>query len=303
MNDDATPPSAGPDMPEPSPDPNAALVDPSGTPEPQPVCSTCQATLDADQTYCLDCGAPTPLAPALRKRQRGLIAATAAALLLGGGAGALAYHLGSGSTDGSSSVTSGGVDSTALTPGTVGTLGTDPTLPTDGTLPTIATNATVASTDIPVTDTSDTSGVTDTSSGTGTGFGTAVGTDIGTSPPDTSGLTADSTQSTGSTDSTESTDSTTDLTPSSDDWPAGTDKWTVQVSSVRKRAGADRLVKRMKAAGKTAGVLVSADHGGFARTGYFVVFSGTYDTRAEAVAAQVTLGGGFGRTIVRRVKS
>ena len=300
MNDEQTPPEGT--TPDPTvPEGAGTGADPTVPPEPSAVCSTCQATLDADQTYCLECGAPTPLAPALRKRQRGLIAAATGALLLGGGAGALAYHLGSsGDGSGSGSVTSGGVDSTALSTATVGTLSADPTLPTDGTVATVDTAATGASTDVPVTDTTDT-GSTETSGDTGTGVGTA--------PPDTSGLTADSTDSTQSTDSTESTestestDTTTDLTPSSDDWPAGTDNWTVQVSSVRKRSGADRLVKRMTAAGKKAGVLVSADHEGFKRSGYFVVFSGNYETKAEAVAAQVTLGGGFGRTIVRRVRS
>jgi hypothetical protein len=299
MSDETPPPdnvAAAGQTPASGPDP----VEPAA---PAPVCATCQASLDADQTYCLECGAPTPLAPGLRKRQRGLIAIATGALLLGGGAGALAYHLGSSDEGGSNAVTSGGVVSADFTTGTVGTLGVDTTFSGESTLPTVETGVTDSSTDIPSTDGTDTAGSSDTSSGTDTTFGTEVGTGVDTAPPDTSGLTDDTTGSTASTESTESTDTTTDLTPSSDDWPTGTDAWTVQVSSVRKRAGADRLVKRMTAAGKTAGVLASGDHGGFARSGYWVVFSGTFDTKAEAVAAKVTLGGAFGRTIVRRVRS
>ncbi len=300
---DETPPPDGASAPEPTPPPALDAGEPAA---PAPVCATCQASLDADQTYCLECGAPTPLAPALRKRQRGLIAIATGALLLGGGAGALAYHLGSSDEGGSNVVTSGGVVSADFTTGTVGTLGVDTTFSGETTLPTVETGVTDSSTDIPSTDGTDTAGSSDTSSGTDTSFGTDVGTGVDTAPPDTSGLTDDttgSTESTGSTASTESTDTTTDLTPSSDDWPTGTDAWTVQVSSVRKRAGADRLVKRMTTAGKTAGVLASGDHKGFTRSGYWVVFSGTFDTKAEAVAAKVTLGGAFGRTIVRRVRS
>jgi hypothetical protein len=293
MSDETPPLPPGPPPVDPQSAAGTPPEEPAATPEPPPVCSTCQASLDADQTYCLECGAPTPLAPGLRKRQRGLIAVATGALLLGGGAGALAYHLGT--SDGGKSSLSVGTG--VVVPPTVGTLSGDPTF-TGGGLPTVATTPGV-STDIPPTDTIDTSGTSDTSGGSDTGTG------VSTSPPTLS----DSTD----TQSTESTESTPDLTPSTttedsspsaggDDWPGG-DAWTVQVSSVRNRAGADRLVKRMKAAGKDAGVLASADHEGFRRSGYWVVFSGTFPTKAEAVAAQTTLGGSFGRTIVRRVRS
>lgn len=44
-----------PEPPDPAP--------PEEAPEPAPICGVCGAGLEPDQTYCLECGSPTPLAP------------------------------------------------------------------------------------------------------------------------------------------------------------------------------------------------------------------------------------------------
>lgn len=59
---------------------------------PPPVhCDACGIVLEPDQTYCLECGAPTPLAPRMRRRaRRSALALTSAVIVLGLGSGALA---------------------------------------------------------------------------------------------------------------------------------------------------------------------------------------------------------------------
>jgi S-adenosylhomocysteine hydrolase len=50
----------------------------------------CGCELDADQTYCLECGTATPLAPRLRRGVGGLAAVAAGLIVLGAGSGGLA---------------------------------------------------------------------------------------------------------------------------------------------------------------------------------------------------------------------
>ena len=106
MTSDEPPAPGGPEgaVPTPPPgEPEGAAPPPSEEPaggEPPPVpagpgevppnCPVCGAPLEPDQTYCLECGTPTPLAPPLRK---GLGPAPIIALglaVLGAGAGILA---------------------------------------------------------------------------------------------------------------------------------------------------------------------------------------------------------------------
>ena len=56
-----------------------------------PRCTECGAELAEDQTYCLECGHPTPRAPRLTRGSRYGLAIAAGLVVLGLGAGALAY--------------------------------------------------------------------------------------------------------------------------------------------------------------------------------------------------------------------
>ena len=67
-------------------------------------------------------------------------------------------------------------------------------------------------------------------------------------------------------------------------WPAGEEAWTVVVLSSTSKADADRRAKELVDAGTPAGVLRSDDYSSL-RAGYWVVFSGQYETREEAQTA------------------
>ena len=134
------PESPYPGPPPPGPDPDAAPL--AGSPEqpaPEPVappsCAVCGAELDPDQTYCLECGSPTKLAPRLRRGAGGLAAVAAGLAILGAGAGALAYvasqdYAGSATTQATTADTSS-IITVPTTP--VPTTETDSSLPGDTT--------------------------------------------------------------------------------------------------------------------------------------------------------------------------
>jgi len=67
-------------------------------------------------------------------------------------------------------------------------------------------------------------------------------------------------------------------------WPVGLPGWTVALSSSRHRATAIADAQRMSAAGIQVGVLDSTLHPHL-RPGFWVVFSGRYPTKSQALAA------------------
>jgi hypothetical protein len=81
------------------------------------------------------------------------------------------------------------------------------------------------------------------------------------------------------------TTATTTTTGTLATWPAGKDGYTVVLRSVPKsegRAAAEAEARRARNAGlPQAGVLDSSDYGSL-RSGYWVAFSGIYDTKAQA---------------------
>jgi hypothetical protein len=234
-------------------------------PPPPPTCTTCAAPLEDDQTYCLDCGSPTPLAPRLTRSSRSVAIVAIALAVLGIGAGALAYAV---AADDDPPI---GAGTTATTPGAP--------LPTDtsggfGPLPADTTGG------FPST------GTTPLIPPAGTGFGTTT-----SGVPPVTGTT---------------TSSTPAKPPApaggggSGDWPAGTTAWTAQVSSVRDKGDAEALKSRLRAAGEEAGVLESSDFDEL-RPGYYVVFSGTFGSRAEAVAHAAALRASYPGVFARRL--
>ncbi len=89
------------------------------------------------------------------------------------------------------------------------------------------------------------------------------------------------------------------------EWPPDTSGWTVVLVSLPRAVGVDAARERAKRAARTglseAGYLVS-DRFASLHPGYLVVFSGVYDTRAEAEAAVPTarskgFGGAYARPI------
>lgn len=263
------PESPYPGPPPPHPEPANGPV--SDTPAPEPTaCAVCGAELDPGQTYCLECGSPTPQAPRLRRGTGGLAAVAVGLAILGAGAGALAYVA---SQDDSASAVEAVSRPTVPTIITVPT-STTPTTETDSSLP----GDTVGTTGTLPTDTTFTTPTTDTTS--------QLPVDTTATVPD-SGLVTETGPTGGQTTSEYPTDSgSVDPGGSStgvDDWPAGTSGWTAVVSSVRNEADARQSASRLAGQGQPAGVLWSSDHPPL-NPGYWVVFSGTFTTKSEALA-------------------
>ena len=222
---------------------------------PPPTCTTCAAPLEDDQTYCLDCGSPTPLAPRLTRSSRSVAILAIALAALGIGAGALAYAVAEDDGDVLTDTT------TTTTPGAP--------LPTDtgglGTLPADTTGG------FPTTSTAPLIPPTTTGFGTTT---SGVPPVTPTTTPTTSG--------------------------GGGDWPVGLTAWTAQVSSVRDRGDAEALRTRLRAAGQEAGVLESNDFSEL-EPGYYVVFSGTFSSRSEAISHAAALRGSHPDVFARRL--
>jgi hypothetical protein len=81
-------------------------------------------------------------------------------------------------------------------------------------------------------------------------------------------------------------------------WPSGKTGWTAVIASTQSRSEAERKA-RAKGSGEV-GVLKSDDFSSL-RKGYWVVFSGQYDSRSAAESAAKSAGGGaYARSIVPR---
>lgn len=83
-------------------------------------------------------------------------------------------------------------------------------------------------------------------------------------------------------------------------WPAGTAGWTIVVATIPDRTAAEERAGELVAAGREAGV-VAGDEYAPLRRGAFAVFSGRYESRAEAERALEALGpaaeGSFARQL------
>ncbi|MGD9573812.1 MAG: SPOR domain-containing protein [Thermoleophilia bacterium] len=240
-----------------------------GETAPEPRCAVCGADLEPDQTYCMECGSPTPLAPRLRRGSRNLLILAGAAAILGLGAGALAFAVANDDDGGST-----GTTPTALTSPTSPLVPLPPeTGPPTGPLP--------PDTSFTVPTAPDTTFTTPTTPTTGFDTVTGPGTD-GLPPIDTGGDTSTDVVPPPVDDPTTDPD-----TGGGSDWPPGETAWTAILSSVRSEGDARAAKERVAATGEPAGVLFSSDFPDL-QPGYWVVFSGTYQDRGEAIA-QATL--------------
>jgi predicted nucleic acid-binding Zn ribbon protein len=253
-------------------------------PPPQPRCEVCDAPLEPDQTYCLECGSPTPLAPRIRRRGKAALIIAGALVLLGIGAGALAYAV---ATRSETKTVTGAV----ATPGTIAT-NTVPTAATGtaGTLPTDTTATFPTATGTPTS-----------TAGTGTG-GTPLPTDTGfttvTSPSTAPTATAPTTEAP---TTTEAPPSTTAASGGSD-WPAGRAGWTAIVASEPTRAKAEADKCKLQAAGEPAGVLNSSDFSSL-KPGYWVAFSGVFSSQSAAASQAAKLRPSFPGAYPRHIAS
>jgi hypothetical protein len=248
-------------------------------PEPEqvgePRCEVCGADLELDQTYCLECGSPTPLAPRLRRGRKGMAALAGAVAILGLGAGALAYAV---ADDDSGAVGTGTTSTAPLIPGTAPL--PPETAPTVGTLPPDTSLGTVPPP------------VTDIPPATQTGFDTVTGPGTAPTTPTTEPTTTEAPPPI-----------TTDEEPSASgdsDWPAGTTAWTAILSSVRDEGDARAAKQRLIGEGEEAGVLPSDDFADL-QPGYWVLFSGTFSDRGTAIAHAADFRGEFPGAYARRL--
>lgn len=278
---DGTPDAAA--SPEPAADP---APDPAPEPQAPTSCQVCGAELDPGQTYCLECGSPTPAAPRLRTGVGGLAAVAAGLAVLGLGAGALAFVASDDGSGGAGTSVSQPATSPLITVPTAST----PTTLTDSSLPgdTVMTTPTVPMDTTFTTPDVDTTG--------------ALPVDPTATVPDSGLVTETAPADGGQTTSEFPSDGGTSGGSGTGDWPAGTSGWTAIVASDTSESGARAAANRLEAQGQPGGVLFSSDHPPL-RPGYWVAFSGTYTTRDEALAQARSLVASFPGAYPRRVDS
>lgn len=273
MSEDEITPPEGPtgDAPQEGPPPPADAA--------APRCAECGAELADDQTYCIECGTPTPRAPRLRRNRRTGLLVALAILAIGGGAAALAYAVAN-EDDGRPS---GGSTALTVTDTTVMT-GPEYTIPTDG--------YTVTGPLPPDT----------------AGFPTAPQTDefpvVTEQPgPDDPTSTFDPSTDIPPVDPIDPVDPVDPIDPGSgvSDWPVGTTGWTAILSSTRSESEARSTADAVAATGEESGVLFSSDYPGL-NPGYWVVFSGTFTIRSEAAAHARALAGRYPGAYPREIQ-
>jgi hypothetical protein len=208
-----------------------------------------------------------------------MAALAGAVAILGLGAGAQAYAVADDDGGGSGTVTT---PTAPLIPGTVPLPPETP--PTIGTLPADTSLGTVPPplTDIPPA--------------TQTGFDTVTGPGTAPTAPST---TADEPATT-----EEAPPPVTDEEPSAggdSDWPPGRTAWTAILSSVRSESDARAAKRTLIDQGEQAGVLLSDDFADL-RPGFWVLFSGLYSGRQDAIAQAASLRGEFPGAYARRLE-
>lgn len=273
----------------------------ASAPEPVvPVCAECSTPLEEGQAYCLECGAPTPAAPGLRRRfgPAGILAVGLVAL--GIGAGTLAYALAKDDDDVAGGPTSVPTGLTAL-PSVGTTFPTDPTSSVDVTdlstptgLPSV-TDPGASTPSFPPGTSSTDPGLTDT--GTNTGL---TGTDAPVPPTSTPGTSTPSETSTPS-----ATDSPTPTDPPAssgeDTWPDGVSGWTVILASTSSQSDAARFRDRVRSSGRAAGLIDSSQYSTL-EPNLWVVFVGQYSSRSQAISQAASLRSTYPGAYAQRIE-
>jgi predicted nucleic acid-binding Zn ribbon protein len=86
------------------------------------------------------------------------------------------------------------------------------------------------------------------------------------------------------------------------DWPAGRSAWTIILKSATSKSAAESAARDLQSQGVTVGVLNSDDHSSL-NPGYWVVFSGQYDSQKAAENAMSSLPSKPSDAYVRRVSA
>jgi cell division septation protein DedD len=88
------------------------------------------------------------------------------------------------------------------------------------------------------------------------------------------------------------------------EWPSGQDGWTIVLSSIPQSAGRPNAVaaaqKALNAGLTDVGILNSSEYSSL-HTGYFVVFSGIFNSEADARAALDKAQGSYPQSYVRQI--
>ena len=240
-----------------------------------PGCANCGAPYEADQEYCLECGARLPARRDARPPSSLIAVAIILALLAIGGLVAGIVLAGGGGSDEAAPVATGALETTITGP---------------------ATQTFEPSTDLPPA----------------TDAGTGSGTDTGLPPVETTLVPGGTNPEPPGTATTPPPDTPTTSTPTTPpsageptEWPAGQSGYTVIVASIPQSQGAgaaEAQADRARQAGlPQVGVLVSSDYSSL-RPGFYVVFSGVYSTLDEAKAAlPAARSAGFSDAYTRRI--
>jgi predicted nucleic acid-binding Zn ribbon protein len=86
------------------------------------------------------------------------------------------------------------------------------------------------------------------------------------------------------------------------DWPAGRTAWTVILKSTKTRAEAESAAQDLQAKGDSVGILNSSDHSSL-NPGYWVIYSGQYDSRSAAQSGLTALSSKPADAYVRKVSA
>ncbi len=246
-------------------------------PEPVvPVCAGCGALLDEDQPYCLQCGAPTSVAPTLRRRLRPAAILALGLAALGIGAGTLAYAIAN--DDEPTATVQTGI---TTTPTTLPTFPT--TIPTDSStgLPPFPSTITPTVTPPPTFPTS-----TDTTTIPPTTGPTTTPSTVTTTPSTVT--TTPSTVTTTPSTVTTTPPPTTSPSTGADTWPDGTSGWTVIVASTSSQSDATALRDRLRNSGLSAGLLDTSQYSTL-EPGLWAVYIGVYTSRDQAISQASTV--------------
>jgi predicted nucleic acid-binding Zn ribbon protein len=86
------------------------------------------------------------------------------------------------------------------------------------------------------------------------------------------------------------------------DWPAGRSAWTIVLKSAASKSAAESAARNLQSAGDTVGILHSDDHSSL-KPGFWVVFSGQYDSQKAAENGMSSLPSKPADAYVRRVSA
>jgi septal ring-binding cell division protein DamX len=86
------------------------------------------------------------------------------------------------------------------------------------------------------------------------------------------------------------------------DWPAGRSAWTIVLKSASSKSAAESAARNLQSEGDSVGILNSDDHSSL-KPGFWVVFSGQYDSQKAAQNGMSSLPSKPADAYVRRVSA